>query len=70
MRKLSLKALVILVTAMLVLSMSAIVLASEADVTVTNVIVSPESVEIGENVTITATLENTGNITENVTVVF
>ena len=70
MRKLPLRFLVILATAALVLSMSATASASEADVTVTNVTVSPESVEVGENVTITATLENTGNITENVTVVF
>ncbi len=33
-------------------------------------IVSPESVDVGENVTITATVENTGNTTENVTIVF
>jgi sulfur carrier protein ThiS len=70
MRKLPLRFLVILATAALVLSMSATASASEADVTVTNVTVSPESVEVGENVTITATLENTGNTTENVTVVF
>jgi len=70
MRKLPLRFLVILATAALVLSMSATASVSEADVTVTNVTVSPESVEVGENVTITATLENTGNITENVTVVF
>ena len=70
MRKLPLRFLVILATAALVLSMSATASVSEADVTVTNVTVSPESVEVDENVTITATLENTGNITENVTVVF
>lgn len=70
MRKLPLRFLVILATAALVLSMSATASVSEADVTVTNVTVSPESVEVGENVTITATLENTGNTTENVTVVF
>jgi|GEM_PF-2717849 len=69
MKKMPLRFLVILATAALFLSMGAAA-ASEADVTVTSVTVSPESVEIGENVTITATLENTGNITENVTVVF
>jgi PGF-CTERM protein len=68
MRKLPLRFLVFLATAALVLSMCATALAS--DITVTNVTVSPESVGVGENVTITATLENTGNITENVTVVF
>ena len=68
MKKLSLNALVILVTAALVLSMCAS--ASEADVTVANVTVSPESVEVGENVTITATVENAGDTNETVPVVF
>ena len=68
MKKLPLMGLVILVAIATVVSMTAT--ASEADVTVTNVTVSPESVEISENVTITATVENVGNTTENVTVVF
>ena len=68
MKKTPLGVLVILVAVTMVLSISAT--ASEADVTVTEVTVSPESVEVGENVTITATVKNTGNTTENVTVVF
>lgn len=68
MKKLPLRVLVILATIAIVMSMSAI--ASEADVTVTNVKVSPESVEVGENVTMTATVVNVGNTTENVTIVF
>ena len=66
MKKLSV--LVILVVIATVVSMTAT--ASEADVTVTSVTVSPESVEVGENVTITATVENTGNTTETVPIVF
>ena len=63
-----LKGLAILAAIAIVVSISAT--ASEADVTVTEVTVSPESVEIGENVTITATVENTGNTIENVTIMF
>jgi len=68
MKKLSLRFLVILATIAIAVSMS--VTPSVADVTVTNVTVSPESVEVGENVTITATVENTGNATEIVPIVF
>ena len=68
MKKVSLGVLVLLAVVTMVLSMSAT--ASEADVTVMEVTISPESVEVGENVTITATVENVGNTTENVTVVF
>jgi PGF-CTERM protein len=68
MKKISLRVLVILVAVTMVLSISAT--ASEADVTVTSVTASPESVEVGENVTITATVENTGNTTETVPIVF
>ena len=68
MKKISLRFLVILVAIAIVVSMSAT--ASETDVTVTEVTVSPESVEVGENVTIAATVENTGNTTETVPIVF
>ena len=68
MKKLSLGVLVISVAIAIAVSMSAT--ASEADVTVTNVAVSPESVEVSENVTITATVENMGNTTETVPIVF
>ncbi len=68
MKKLSLRVLVVLAAIAVVITMSAT--ASETDVTVTDVTVSPESVEVGENVTITATVENTGNTTETVPIVF
>lgn len=68
MKKPSLRVLVILATIAIAVSMG--VTASVADVTVTNVTVSPESVEVGENATIAAMVENVGNVTENVTVVF
>jgi len=68
MKKLSSRVLVILATIAIAVSMS--VTPSVADVTVTNVTVSPESVEVGENATIAAMVENVGNVTENVTVVF
>ena len=68
MKKQFLSALVLLAVIAIVVSLSAT--ASEVDVTVTDVAVSPESVEVGENVTITATVENTGNTTETVPVVF
>jgi len=68
MEKLPLRILVLLAAIAIVFSTSAT--ASEADVTVTNVVVSPEGVEVGENVTITATVENTGNTTETVPIVF
>lgn len=68
MKKPSLRVLVILATIAIAVSMG--VTASVADVTVTNVTVSPESVEVGENATIVAMVENVGNVTENVTVVF
>jgi hypothetical protein len=64
----SLKVLVILATIAIVVSISAA--ATEADVMITSVTVSPESVEVGEDVTIMATVENTGNTTEDVPVVF
>lgn len=51
----------------IVLGMS--VAASNADVTVMNVTAPPESVYNGENVTITATVKNVGNATENKTIV-
>jgi len=41
-----------------------------AEIEVVNVSVSPESVYVGENVTITATVKNTGNATENATIDF
>ena len=63
-----LRVFVILAAIVIVVSMSAT--ASEADVTVTEVTVSPESVEVGGNVTITATVENMGNTTETVPIVF
>jgi len=68
MEKLPLRILVLLAAIAIVFSMS--VTASEADVTVTELTLSPESVEVGENVTITATVENTGNTTETVQIVF
>jgi PGF-CTERM protein len=68
MKKATLKFLAIFASLAILVSMSAT--ASEADVTVTSVTVSPESVEIGENVTITAAVENTGNTTETVSIVF
>ena len=68
MKKLSSRVLVILATIAIAVSMS--VTPSVADVTVTNVTVSPESVEVGENATIAAMVENVGNVSKNVTVVF
>lgn len=41
-----------------------------AEIEVVDVSVSPESVYVGENVTITATVKNTGNATENATIDF
>ena len=70
MRKPSLGVLVVLIAIAIVVGTSTSATASETNVTVTNVTVSPESVEVGEDVTITATVENVGNITENVTIVF
>ena len=68
MEKLPLRILVLLAAIAIDFSISAT--ASEADVTVTELTLSPESVEVGENVTITATVENTGNTTETVPIVF
>ncbi|NAT10607.1 hypothetical protein C4E22_03545 [ANME-1 cluster archaeon AG-394-G06] len=68
MKKPSLRVLVILATIAIAVSMS--VTASEADVTVTTVTVSPESVEVGENATIRAMVENVCNATQNETIVF
>lgn len=68
MKKPSLRVLVIL--AMIAIAVSMCVTASEADVTVTTVTVSPESVEVGENATIVAMVENVGNVTQNETIVF
>lgn len=70
MRKPSLGVLVVLIAIAIVVGTSMSATASETNVTVTNVTISPESVEVGEDVTITATVENVGNITENVTIVF
>ena len=41
-----------------------------AEIEVVDVSVSPESVYVGENVTITATVKNTGNATDNATIDF
>lgn len=68
MKEHSLCALVLLAAIAVVASMSAA--ASNADVTVTEVTVSPEHVEAGEHVTITAAVANTGTTTVNVTIVF
>ncbi len=67
-KKLSLRVLVLLAAIAIVFSMS--VTALEEDVMVTEVAVSPESVEAGENVTIMATVGNTGNTSETVPIVF
>ncbi|RJS70340.1 hypothetical protein CW714_07470 [Methanophagales archaeon] len=67
MSKMVIRSLELLAAVVLLCSLVATV---SADVTVTGVTVSPESVEVGENVTITASVENTGNTTETVPIVF
>lgn len=64
----SLMVLGILVLLTTALSMNAT--ASESNLTVTNLTAVPETIELGENVTITALIENTGNTTSNETIVF
>lgn len=68
MKSMSLRVLVILATAALVLSMGTT--ASVSDIAVTGVTVLPESVEVGEDVKITATVENAGITSETVPIVF
>ena len=68
MKKSFLMVLTILAMIAIVVSMS--VTASKADVTVTTVTVSPESVETGENATVVAMVKNVGNATQNETIVF
>lgn len=60
--------LMILATTLIVFSMG--VSASEMNVTVTNVTVLPDIADIGENITIIATIKNVGNVTETVPIVF